>query len=92
MGDVGEDMKAFREFKKEQKLLRKEQNLKILDESGIEYRFDECSYCALIRIPGKPKVNFFTTTGRWVDVKEKFTHRGGAKAFIKWFKDRQIIY
>lgn len=60
-------------------------NTEILNNSGIKYKVaSEEAY--LFREDGKPKVDFYPSTGRWRVAGGKINHRGGAKAFLKWYE------
>ena len=60
----------------------KKKNLEILRESGIP--FTDKGETLLFRQEGKPKVDFYPSTGRW-KVKGEFM-RGGAKSFLRWYR------
>lgn len=44
------------------------------------------------RIEGKPWVDFYPHTGRWRVVRplERYTYRGGAVAFLVWFRKQSL--
>lgn len=60
-------------------------NTAALNESGINYRAAGPE-TFLFREPGKPAVDFYPSTGRWRTPINGRTYRGGAKAFISWYK------
>jgi hypothetical protein len=84
MGDMGEIFKEFREHKKEQRDKRWADNEKQIIKSGIPYRKTYTETCYLFREDGKPKVDFYPSTGRWRC--NNRTYSGGAKAFLTWYK------
>ena len=59
-------------------------NLAVLAASGLAYEMRPDS--VLLREQGKPRVNFYLTTGRWHDIDNEQTHRGGAARFVEWYK------
>lgn len=86
-------MNEQRQLTSERHTAWKAENLAALQASGVpfERRPESC----LFRQPGKPKVDFYPSTGRWREVgaprAEKLIHaegvtfRGGAVAFLKWY-------
>lgn len=62
----------------------KEQNLAIIQASGVEYI--DRGETLLFRLPGKPKVDFYPSTGRWRLVQENKTYSGGAEKFLKFLE------
>jgi hypothetical protein len=78
----------YREFKAlRQKRHRewREINTAVLDASGIPYkRADYTGNCYLIREVGRPKVDYYPSTGRWVSGGQ--VYNGGATKFIRWYR------
>lgn len=62
----------------------KASNLERLRASGIP--FSERPEACLFREPGRPRVDFYPSTGRWRVVGGGRTFRGGAGAFLKWYQ------
>lgn len=98
MGDMAEYFKDMNEEKKKRHQGWKEENTRILAEAGLPYliKGDEV---ILFREPGKPKVDFYPSTGRWKSItrrqpSEMFVagsdiikyFSGGAEVFLKWYK------
>jgi hypothetical protein len=46
---------------------------------------DESRQCLAIRIPGKPFVDFWPSTGKWMKCGGQSATSGGAEAFLRWF-------
>lgn len=83
MGEVFEGMRGARQ---ERHLKWHQRNVAALVTSGLKYRSVNDGESLLFREPGKPKVDFYPSTGRWriVGAQSK-TFRGGAAAFIGWY-------
>lgn len=84
---MSEDAEMYRRMDEEKKARHrqwKEQNTKILNESGIAYRAAS-EECYIFR-NGKAKADFYPSTGRWRVPGLSNTFRGGARAFIEWYK------
>lgn len=79
---------GLRAERKDKHLAWKEANLAILRASGVPLvgREEAC----LFREDGKPRVDFYPSTGRWRVVGDgrNKTFRGGAAAFLKWYAKR----
>lgn len=84
MGDVGEAFKEWNEAKKQQHREWHDSNRRIIDQSKIPYT-DKWE-ALLFREPGMPKVDFYPSTGRWRVAGKKKTFRGGATAFLGWYR------
>lgn len=82
------DWKAYREdmneLKKERHSVWKAENTQVLTESGIPFESRNNGETLLIREPGKPKFDFFPSTGRWRT--ENKTFGGHAAKFIKMYQ------
>lgn len=73
---------------KERHLAWHEVNMQVLDASGVPYTSTNDGENLLFREAGKPKADFFPSTGRWrVGTK---VYRGGAKAFLAWWKKASV--
>lgn len=81
MGDVGDDMRALRAYRKENHEKWYSENMRVLSESGLSMMVHETA--VLFREPGKPKIDFYPHTGRWKAGNKMM--RGGAKAFLAWY-------
>lgn len=82
MGEMGIVFKAMDQAKKERHNNWFEKNIKIIQESGITYKWAG-DYCILFR-GGKLAVDFYPHTGRW-KCKNKM-YSGGAESFLGWYK------
>lgn len=91
MGDSLETMIAAGECAREERQARhacwKAENLAALRASGL--RFGERPEMLLFREPGKPRVNFYPSTGRWA-IPDRNGGRccggGHAARFIDWYR------
>lgn len=81
MGDTGDLYNAMREARKERHAKWHEENMKIMNESGIQ--FEAKNYGESLVTP--LKAVFHPSTGRWVY--KNRSHRGGAKAFVAWYRE-----
>lgn len=79
MGDMADDFRAFREYKKEQKDLRHQQNLKLLAESGLKYQQKDVFETHFhVLMPNGEMVSFWPSTGAWR------RHSANAKTTYGW--------
>ncbi len=65
-------------------------NMKALTASRIPFKETNGGESILFRDPGKPKVDFYPSTGRWRDVSNNKTHSGGGAKFIAWYQTQKI--
>lgn len=89
--DTAEMGRALQAAKKERHAEWKRLNMAALTASGLPFRETNCGESILFREPGKPKVDFFPSTGRWRVAGVKKTFRGGAKAFVRWYLAHKVI-
>lgn len=79
MGDMGDDFRAFREYKKEQKNLRHQKNLDLLAKSGFDYQskdmFDTHFH---VMLTSGEVVSFWPSSGAWR------RHSSNAKTMYGW--------
>lgn len=83
-----EESEIYREMdrmRKERHAGWKTSNLDILKKSGIIFR-ESGSETLLFRNPGKPRVDFYPSTGRWKVIRTNTIMGGGALKFIAWYK------
>jgi hypothetical protein len=74
--------------RREKKARNLEKNTKDLDAAGIPYTVKNDGYMYAIRVPGKPRIDFYPTTNRWrVDGETMY---GPAKRLIGWYKKQQV--
>lgn len=82
---MGDDWySGLRALRQEKHAGWKEKNLAALRASGIP--FSERPEACLFREPGRPRVDFYPSTGRWRVVGGGRTFRGGAVAFLAWYR------
>lgn len=61
-----------------------------IEASGIEHASKNSGESLLFRERGKPKVDFFPSTGRWRVAGQTRTYRGGAVAFLAWYRYAEV--
>jgi len=67
------------------------QQEEILRESGIPFTIVNKGICVIFREEGKPKVDFFLSTGRWrVVAGETELYEGGAEGFLEWYSTQGV--
>lgn len=66
----------------------KEENLTKLGATrGLLFRVVNDGECCLFRESGKPRVDFYPSTGRWrIPGSNRPPFKGGATAFIHWYE------
>lgn len=79
--ETTEMWRQIRHEKQQRHASNYERNRAILDAAGISYT--DKGETLLFREAGKPKVNFYPSTGRWHA--DKRLYDGGAKAFLSWY-------
>lgn len=82
MSDMAEVFREMARDRKDRHADWKEQNLKIINESGIT--FTDKGEALLFR--GQVNADFYPSTGRWRSNGK--TYRGGAKSFISWLNNQ----
>jgi len=91
MSDMAEDFRALQELRQARHQNWKADNLAILAQAGIPCRATNHHECICFREAGKPKVDFYPSTGRWRvvgGVSETFS--GGATAFLAWYRKQEM--
>jgi len=91
MGDMAEGFKILDELRKERHANWQVQNMEALNKSGLKFTVSSGG-AVLFREVGKPKVDFYPSTGRWrvaTDPTIK-TFKGGAESFINWYKKEKV--
>lgn len=86
MGDMGDDFAAMKAHTQARHAEWKQKNMAVLGESGAIFTVTNHGETLLFRQPGKPKVDFYPSTGRWriVGATSK-TFSGGAQSFLNWY-------
>lgn len=85
MGDMAESGRMLNEMRKDRHRDWKISNMTDIEKSGIQYRKTNDGECLLFREAGKPKVDFYPSTGRWRVAGQQKTFSGGAKSFLNWY-------
>jgi len=87
MSELGDLFAGSKQRKQERHGKWKEQNIRLIRESGLPFRFSSASQeTMLFREKRKTKVDFFPSTGRWRVPGYFKTWTGGAEVFIGWYK------
>lgn len=85
MGEMGDAFRAMREEKRERHANAARDNLAVIEASGVTFRAAG-EETLVFRERGKPRADFYPSTGRWRDVDDGRTYRGGAAAFLGWYE------
>lgn len=85
MGDMAEDFAAMKAHRQQKHADWKERNTEILLRSNLTLTIKSGGESILFRESGKPKVDFYPSTGRWRVAGKKETFRGGAESFLRWY-------
>jgi hypothetical protein len=85
MGDMREVFNAMRGARQARHLEWKRTNMGVLEAAGIEFRSTNNGETLLFRERGKPKVDFYPSTGRWRVAGVSRAFSGGAEAFLRWY-------
>lgn len=92
MSDVIDGFRAMREHQRQENQQNKETNLAALQQGGVAFKSTNFGETLVFREAGKPKVDFYPSTGRWRivgDPQNKRTMRGGAAAFLTWYEQQE---
>lgn len=80
------DSSILTDLRKEQHREWKDENTDAIRTSKIPYRAANNGETLIFREPGKPKVDFYPSTGRWRNVSTNGrTMGGGAMTFLDWY-------
>jgi hypothetical protein len=86
MGDMGYDFAAMKAHTQARHAEWKQKNTETLTFSGLDFVATNGGETFLFREPGKPKVDFYPSTGRWRIVgATRKTFKGGARSFLNWY-------
>ncbi len=88
MGDMGEVFGGMKAARQERHARWKSQNTVALQASQFVYTVTNNGETYLFREPGKPKVDFYPSTGRWRVAGKSQTFSGGAAGFIRWYRSQ----
>ena len=88
MGDMGDDFAAMKAHRQQQHADWKQKNTAILESGGLNLTVTNYGETILFRESGKPMVDFYPSTGRWRVAGVTRTFRGGADAFLNWYRGR----
>ena len=90
MGDMAGDFAAMKAHRQEQHAEWKRKNMEVLDASALKFRETNYGETILFRESGKPKVDFYPSTGRWRVAGLTKTFRGGAESFVRWYEKQEV--
>ena len=91
MGDMGDVFREMTRLKKERHENWNKSNKLILMDARtagiVDFKEASGGECMLFREKGKPKVDFYPSTGRWrrSDCRGSKAIGGGAEAFLNWY-------
>lgn len=86
MGDMADDFAAMNAHRQERHAEWHRKNMEALNTSGHKFKETNYGETILFREPGKPKVDFYPSTGRWRVSGMSKTFRGGAEVFLRWYE------
>lgn len=86
MGDMGELYNARRAEQKRRHSDNRRYARALFADSGLVYEERNLAEAILLREPGKPKVDYYPSTGRWRVAGEPRTYNGGPEAFFAWYE------
>jgi hypothetical protein len=89
MGDMTENLRALSVLRQERHANWHRDNLAALADSGIPHRVANRGETLLFREDGKPRCDFYPSTGRWRVVNARETFSGGAVAFLAWYRRQE---
>lgn len=85
MGDMGDDFAAMKAHRQQQHADWKRKNMETLSASGAIFTVTNHGETLLFRMTGKPRVDFYPSTGRWRVAGLTKTFSGGAESFLRWY-------
>lgn len=89
MGDMADDFNAMRSHRQQKHADWNERNTAILLQGKLKLTIKSGGEVILFREPGKPKVDFYPSTGRWRIPDKNQTFRGGAESFLRWYEKQK---
>ena len=91
MGDMGEVFSVMREATRERHANWKQKNMEILNASGLKFTVTNNGETICFRESGKPRVDFYPSTGRWrvVGNGNSKALSGGAQKFLDWYEKQK---
>lgn len=86
MSEQTDYFRAIQQHRRDEHANQKEENTKAIAASGLKFKSTNSGECLCFREPGKPKVDFYPSSGRWRDVGvSKRNYSGGAQKFLDWY-------
>jgi hypothetical protein len=81
--------RAMDDARRDRRQAWRRENLRVLDRAGLLTRCRSANEgeSLLFREAGKPKVDFFPSSGLWRAHNQTF--RGGGRAFAQWYKKQE---
>lgn len=86
---MADDFNAMRAARQQRHQEWKASNTATIAASGIRFVSRNDGESLLFRETGKPRVDFFPSTGRWKVAGLKKTYSGGADRFLSWYSTQQ---
>lgn len=77
MGDMGDDFRALRKIRQQKRRENLKYSVTLLQEVGINHRMPSSTHC-VVEHNGKT-IDFYPSTGLWIDRANKKTRRGVRK-------------
>lgn len=88
--EMSEMFGAMREARRQQHADWKIKNKEILNASGLTFSVANRGETLCFREAGKPKVDFYPSTGRWRVVGSNSKAKGGgAQKFLDWYREQK---
>lgn len=80
--------RAQRDVLRHERELRRGRNREVINRSGLKHKVTNNGECFCFREKGKPRVDFYPSTGRWRVVGQSLTYKGGAERFLRWYTEQ----
>lgn len=91
MSEQMDYFRAINQHRQEEHAEQKRENTRLIFASGLSFRSTNNGECLVFREKGKPKVDFYPSSGRWRDVgSSKRNYSGGAQKFLDWYADQKV--
>ncbi len=91
--DVREVWRLHRVERQQRHAFNKASNLKLIQASSFIFNSTSDRETLLFREPGKPRVDFYPSTGRWKVMHSNLKPiwmKGGASAFLAWYEKQSL--
>ena len=89
MTDMMDDFAALKQLHRQQRAERSVRNVLTINASGLTFTYKRAENVYLFRERDGPSCDFYPASGRWKhNSSSPRWHRGGATAFINWYRKR----